>query len=71
MNKFYLIGSFSQAPYFWRILSLLILFIILFIIYQNNFKEYFISQILKDIETNTEKKINENNKKIKEILSNN
>jgi hypothetical protein len=60
MNKFYLIG----------ILSLLII-IILFIIYQNNFKEYFISQILKDIQTNTEKEINENNKKIKEILTNN
>jgi hypothetical protein len=61
MNKFYLI----------EILSLLFLFIILFIIYQNNFKEYFISQILKDIQINTEKEINENNKKIKEILTNN
>jgi hypothetical protein len=60
MNKFYLIVF----------LSLLII-IILFIIYQNNFKEYFISKILQDIQINTEKKINENNKKIKEILSNN
>ena len=60
MNKFYIFGIFS-----------LIIIIIFLIIYQNNFKEYFISQILKDIQTNTEKEINENNQKIKEILSNN
>jgi len=60
MNKFYIIGFFS-----------LLIIIILFIIYQNNFNEYFISEILKDIEKNTQNAINENNIKIKEILSNN